>query len=236
MTDHPPKPRLTLRVGITGHRPNKLPRTDLPRIERQLREVFAAIETAVARIRDAKKTDGAIEPTVGSEPYSIRFISGFAEGADQLAVAACPAHWTVEAILPFPRDEYLKDFAQSAAGDGRDVRGEFLASLARAAIVTELPMPPAGPREQGYVLSGRFLLQQINLLVAVWDGEDPKPGGTGAVVREARERGIPVIWLATGGDKPIVFIQTFKDDKPVRANTDWNEQTLQVVLDPILAA
>ena len=24
MTDHPPKPRLTLRVGVTGHRPNKM--------------------------------------------------------------------------------------------------------------------------------------------------------------------------------------------------------------------
>ncbi len=42
-----------------------------------------------------------------------------------MAVAACPADWTVEAILPFPKDEYLKDFEQSAAGDGRDVRGEF---------------------------------------------------------------------------------------------------------------
>ncbi len=41
MTDHPPKPRLTLRVGITGHRPNKLPNADLPRIERQLRDTFA---------------------------------------------------------------------------------------------------------------------------------------------------------------------------------------------------
>ena len=234
MTDHPTKPRLTLRVGITGHRPNKLPKTDLPRIERQLREVFAAIETAVAR--NAKKADGAIEPTAGSKSYSIRLISGFAEGADQLAVAACPADWTIEAILPFPRDEYLKDFAQSAAGDGRDVRGEFLTSLARAAIVTELPMPPAGPRERGYVLGGRRLLDRINLLVAVWDGEEPKPGGTGEVVREAREHGIPVVWLATGGDKPVVLIQTFKDGRPVRASVDWNEQTLQALLDPILAA
>ena len=77
----------------------------------------------------------------GTKPYRIRLISGFAEGADQIAIAACPADWTVEAILPFPKDEYLKDFEQSAAGDGRDVRGELLASLARAAVVTELPTP-----------------------------------------------------------------------------------------------
>ena len=147
MTDHPPKPRLTLRVGITGHRPNKLPKSDLPRIERQLREVFAAIEAAVAKAYDANKAVYAGAPSAGAKPYRIRLISGFAEGADQMAVAACPADWTVEAILPFPKDEYLKDFEQSALGDGRDVRGELIASLARAAVVTELPTPPV--REPG---------------------------------------------------------------------------------------
>lgn len=233
MTDHPPKPRLTLRVGITGHRPNKLPKADLPRIERQLREAFGAIETTVARIY-AKKVDGAIEPTAGAKPYSIHLISGFAEGADQIAVAACPADWTVEAILPFPKDEYLKDFEQSATGDGRDVRGELTASLARAAIVTELPTPPE--RNQGYVAGGKALLDRSDVLIAVWDGEPPKPGGTGAVAREACERGIPVVWLATGGDFPIAFIESFGDDKPVRANETWSASALQARLDPILAA
>jgi hypothetical protein len=229
MTDHPPKPQLTLRVGVTGHRPNKLAKTDLPRIERQLRDVFAAIETVVAN-----KAVHASEPTADTKPYRIHLISGFAEGVDQIAVAACPAGWIVEAILPFPKDEYLKDFAQSAAGDGRDVRGEFLASLARAAVVTELPMPPAGPRDQGYVLCGRFLLRQIDLLIAVWDGKSPKPGGTGALARDAREGGIPVAWLATGADHPVALIESFKDGKPVRAAAEWSAQTLQATLAPIL--
>ena len=191
MTDHPPKPRLTLRVGITGHRPNKLPKPDLPRIERQLREVFAAIEAAVAKAYDANKAVYASAPA-GAKPYRIRLISGFAEGADQMAVAACPADWTVEAILPFPKDEYLKDFEQSAAGDGRDVRGEFLASLARAAVVTELPTPPDA--RPGLCRSAAAsCCAQIDVLIAVWDGEPPKPGGTGAVAQEACERGIPCL-------------------------------------------
>jgi len=151
-----------------------------------------------------------------------------------MAVAACPADWTVEAILPFPKDEYLKDFEQSAIGDGRDVRGELIASLARASVVTELPKP--AERNQGYVAVGKALLDRSDMLIAIWDGEPPQPGGTGEVVREARERGIPVVWLATGGDKPIALIEAFRDDQPVRANTDWNEQTLQALLDPILAA
>lgn len=234
MTDHPPKPRLTLRVGITGHRPNKLPTAELPRIERQLRDVFATIEAAVASAYDANKAVYADEPAPDAKPYRIRLMSGFAEGADQTATAACPADWTVEAILPFPKDEYLKDFEQSAAGDGRDVRPEFLASLARAAVVTELPTPQT--RNQGYVLCGNILLRQLDLLIAVWDGEAPKPGGTGAIVQEACDGGIPVVWLATGGDHPIALIQSFSNGKPVHAGAGWSAEALQASLAPILAA
>jgi hypothetical protein len=240
MTDHPPKPRLTLRVGITGHRPNKLLQADIPRIERQLRDAFVAIETAVAKAYDDNKAyyagAPAYDPPGSAKPYRIRLLSGFAEGADQLATSVCPTDWTIEAILPFPKDEYLKDFAESAAGDGRDIRDEFLAQLARATVVTELPKPQSGPRDQGYVLCGGFLLRQIDLLVAVWDGEAPKPGGTGAIVREALDGGIPVVWLATGGDHPIALIDSFKNDLPVRASDPWGERSLEAQLAPIVAA
>ena len=234
MTDHPPKPQLTLRVGVTGHRPNKLSNADLPRIEQQLRDTFATIETAVAKAYEGNRDFYAGAPAPGAKPYRIRLISGFAEGADQLAAAACPADWTVEAILPFPKDEYLKDFETSAAGDGRDVRDEFLKSLARAGVVTELPTPEV--RNQGYVLCGNFLLRQIDVLIAVWDGEAPKPGGTGAIAQEACDGGIPVVWVATGGDHPVALINSFIDGKAVRAKEAWSAQTLQRSLDPILAA
>ena len=47
---HPPRPRLTLRVGITGHRPNKLDTTAAERIKRQLVHVYAAIDRAAAEL------------------------------------------------------------------------------------------------------------------------------------------------------------------------------------------
>src|SRR5262245_31482261 len=112
LSQHPPKPRLTLRVGVTGHRPNKLAGAVATRIREQLPEVFDAIERAAAVIlaNNAQLYD--------HEPAAFRLVCGFAEGADQIAVATCPARWRVEAILPFPRDDYLRDFAASAAGDG----------------------------------------------------------------------------------------------------------------------
>lgn len=198
-----------VRVGITGHRPNKLAAAALPRIERQLREVFAAIDAATTRDGRA----GAV------------LTSGFAEGADQLAVAAAPAHWRVEAILPFPKDEYLKDFERSAAGDGRAVRSEFLASLARAASIRELPAQP-GPRHLGYLAGGRAMLAQSDLLVAVWDGAPPEPGGTGQMVQEACARNIPVIWIASDAAREPELVERFDAGGPVASARPWTHALL----------
>src|SRR5262249_16124683 len=190
-SSHPPKPRLTMRVGITGHRPNKLTGAMIARVQKQLPEIFAAIERTAASILTGSA------PVYANEPADFRMISGFAEGADQIAVAACPPGWRIEAILPFPRQEYLKDFASSAAGDGRDVRDEFLKSLAKASTVPEIEDVPPDSRDQGYAKAGSFMLRQIDVLVAVWDGKPPKPAGTGSIARGAAAAGIPVIWLST---------------------------------------
>jgi hypothetical protein len=87
MHSHPPKPRLTLRVGITGHRPNKLDDRAVKRIGPQLTEVFAAIDKAAA---DILRDNAAV---YAEDAPVIRLISGFAEGADQMAVAGLP--WRV---------------------------------------------------------------------------------------------------------------------------------------------
>ena len=198
MTDHPPKPQLTLRVGITGHRPNKLTSADLPRIEQQLRDTFATIEVAVAKAYEANKEVYASGPAGGdqtlSHPPDLRLRGGRRPDGGRRLSGRLDGR---RRCAPFPKDEYLKDFMQSAAGDGRDVRQEFETSLKRAAVVTEVPTPDAGSRDQGYVASGGFMLRQIDVLVAVWDGQEPKPGGTGAIAQEACEGSIPVIWIAT---------------------------------------
>jgi hypothetical protein len=229
MHPHPPKPRLTLRVGITGHRPNKLDERAVRRVAPQFTDIFGAIDRAAADIlRENASVYAETAP-------AIRLISGFAEGADQMAVAACPKDWRIEAILPFPKDEYLKDFEKSAGGGG-DVRGEFEASLAKAAVVTELPFPHSGQRNLGYVDAGGYLLRQIDLLVAVWDGLPPNPGGTGALAKEAVEGSIPVVWLSTRDDRAPRMIKDFKDGDPVMSDADCTKDTLTAELMPIFEA
>jgi hypothetical protein len=84
---HPPKPRLTVRVGVTGHRPNKLDHAAVARVERQLPLVFQAIEDAASRIL---RENAAF---LADELPAIRLVCGFAEGVDQMAAAASPSSW-----------------------------------------------------------------------------------------------------------------------------------------------
>lgn len=228
---HPPKPRLTARVGVTGHRPNKLDAAAAARVQRQLPAVFQAIEDAAARILRENAAYFV------DEPAAIRLVCGFAEGVDQMAAAACPPGWQIEALLPFPEEEYLKDFRQSANGDGTDVTGAFLDSLKKAATVTQLPDPRPHDRNKSYADAGGYLLRQIDVLIAVWDGEPPRPGGTGAIAREAFDGGIPVVWLLTGEDRSPRLITGFDGaGNPQAPDADCTDGPLANALLPVFAA
>src|SRR5258707_14422039 len=86
----PPRPRLTVRVGVTGHRWNKLRRPDAPAIEARIGEVLHWIEDLVAQVhRDPGA--GYRAPVAGGpepSPPKLRLISGLAEGGDRLAAEA----------------------------------------------------------------------------------------------------------------------------------------------------
>jgi hypothetical protein len=190
-----PKPRMALQIGITGHRSNKIEPAGRPALEQALRTLYAMIGKAIAEI--ALETHGRIY--LPDAPL-IRIVSGLAEGTDRIGVIAAPADWRLEAILPMPRAEYARDFLGPAAAS--DSNAEFERLLARAASVTELPLLPAvnvreeAGRAQHYQALGAFLIRQIDLLVAVWDGKPARgPGGTAGVIARAFNEGRPVLWI-----------------------------------------
>jgi hypothetical protein len=232
MSDYPPKPRLTLRVGITGHRPkpHRYPLGSIDRVKDQLHSVFAAIDAVL--MAHAQSAD-----LYSAEPHQVRLVSGLAEGADQLAVSARPPNWTVDAILPFPRASYLKDFETSAMEDGRDVRPEFQAVLAQAQTVVELP-EESGAREAAYARLGAFLLRQIDILVAVWDGGPSEGvGSTADVVKKAGEAGIPIVWVSSSEDIfPRLIDEVEEDGQPVAPLADCTRGGLREVISSIVSA
>jgi hypothetical protein len=252
--DHPPKPVLTLRVGISGHRPKKerfLP-GEFRRVQDQLHEVFEAIERVLEELKARNKyyqSDDHGRLT----PHRIRLVSGLAEGADQIAVAAKPHGWDLDAVLPFPEEEYLTDFQNSAKEGGGDVTQDFIAAKRKATTILQLPRDPRLPRQEptdarankeywrirnlAYARLGRFLLGQIDVLVAVWDGKrEDGPGGTAEVVRGALDAGIPVVWISTLERFDPRMISDVDDDaRPIASTVNALNGSLKEAIAPIIS-
>ena len=187
---HPPRPKLNLSVGITGHRPPVLDDQAEAMVRPQLIEVLKTLAEATAELR-------APDPNLFDEAAFVpRFVSPLAEGADQFgASVALELGYRLNAILPLPREDYRGDFGP--AGLAR-----FEALLDRADCILELPPQESG-REESYTLAGRATIAHCDILIALWDGAPARgPGGTAEVVSLALRRGLPVIHLAMEQDEP----------------------------------
>jgi hypothetical protein len=164
-----------VRIGVTGHR-----------VLADTSRVKAGIEEALRRIETA------------SPGSPIVVVSPLAEGADRL-VAGCVLDRRPEArlvaVLPMFADAYAKDFASPES------RAEFEQLLGRATCCIELPTAPT--RGESYETAGVAVLDQSDVLIAVWDGKKGQGrGGTAGVVRLARERGVPIAWVHAGNRNP----------------------------------
>ena len=143
-----------------------------------------------------------------------------------MAVAACPADWTVEAVLPFPKDEYLKDF-ETIGGRRRPRRARRVLDEPRARRGRDRAADAAGARPGLRRRAATSCSGQIDVLIAVWDGAEPKPGGTGAIAQEACERRHP------GGVDRDRRRSPDRADRIIPRTTSrfaaaaWSEQTLQ---------
>src|SRR4051794_26884098 len=117
-TPHPPGTPLVLRVGVTGHRPvgGKRPMPDVARLRKTIREILRHISDAVQGVAT---TYGNVFDSGDSAHFpKLRIISSLAEGADQwIADEACALGYDLQCPLPFPREEYAKDFEDPAAKD-----------------------------------------------------------------------------------------------------------------------
>lgn len=111
-------------------------------------------------------------------------LTGLAEGADQLAAeVALDLNWTVVAVLPMAKADYLIDFETTAT------KSRFLQLLARCQHSIELQNEAAPSakidRVTQYCALGHFLTRHAQLMLLLWDGvkTNVQPGGT-AWVRE----------------------------------------------------
>lgn len=181
---HPPRPRLAINVGITGHRASILPDGALEALRPVVDEVFRNLREALLRLhRESADLFSADQP-------KLRLHTPLATGADQLAADSARANgYRVRALLPFAPDVYVNDFAE-----GRE-RQEFSEQLASAEEFFALPCDRSDG-DGAYVQVGKAVIAAADVLVAIWDGGGGNgPGGTAHVVELALRASVPIIHI-----------------------------------------
>lgn len=188
MVDSPRVP-LAFRVGIVGHRPNRLQRAELDRLGNVIRDVLVIVRDEVEGAR------GRMPGVFSEAPPVLRAVSALAEGTDRLfAEQALELGFHLCCVTPFPKAEFERDFAPAHAAE-EDSLGRFRRLFERAATRFELDGRRTDAGE-AYGAGGQVVLNQSDLLIAVWDGEFQGKGqGTEDIVAEARRRHLPVVWI-----------------------------------------
>jgi hypothetical protein len=175
-----------VRIGVTGHR--TLADED---------DVGARVHEALADLKNR----------LVSSSTEVRFtvLSALAEGADRLVVDKAYEVFgddlRVVAVLPREAGDYMQDFKTAHS---RRVFEQMLEQAARARA-----MPEAPSDEQGYERAGQYIVEQSDVLFALWDGEEARGrGGTAEIVTFAR-----------GRRRPVVHIQARAADREHHAET-----------------
>lgn len=194
----PPQNVLTLQIGITGHRNINDAQKEI--ISKKAEYILGIIEKNILRIY---KREASLY--LKNKPPVLRIISPLAEGADRMIVEKALSmqhegvNFSFQCPLPFNADEYEKDFISEES------KKQFRKLLNMAETVLELD----GSRkrqQEAYLSAGKLVLEQSDILIAMWNGEHPKLiGGTSHIVHEAVKRGIPVIWINSEAPYDVTY-------------------------------
>jgi hypothetical protein len=243
MSHHPPKPRLALTLGVTGHRLTRAPAAgendpaaprpfDVAAVGKALEAAFAAAAAGLAAIgAEARASFSEVPPIM-------TLISSLAEGADRIAArAALEAGFALDVVLPCPAPIYAETFVDDAS------REEFasLSARARATLILPLAGDSAAPLDERlpatFEAAGLTTLAQSDILVAVWDGKPAEGrGGTGQVVEEAARRGAPIVVVdPKDGATRLLWADEQADEATARRTLDIAPRPLEPALAELIA-
>lgn len=240
MINFPPKPRLALTIGVTGHRLHRNPPPagapnahvfDVDAVEKGLGRFFRATIEALAGL-----DLGVRQPFAATAP-ALTLVSSLAEGADRIAArAALAAGFALDVVLPCSESIYVGTFTDD------DSRGEFDALLAAARA--RLVLPLTGAPEQAvadrlprsFEAAGLTMLTQSDILVAVWDGKPAEGrGGTGAIVDEAVRWGLPIVVVdPADGASRMLWPDDLSDETFLRRAQDIAPRTVEACLAAVI--
>jgi hypothetical protein len=224
-SDHPPKPRFALAIGIVGHRLGhwddaKKGTDGRPLRTGQLQKIAADVHLALKAIKSAATQayhdhESLFDDAADAKQRApeLTLVSALADGADTIAAkAALGLGYALDAPLPFALADYEKDFSTDAVDEHTPAPlQEFRALEKKARSVLPLPgrrRTAVDTKEQGdlkenraYEAAGLTVLSQADFLLAVWDGERSRGrGGTAEMVAEAVRQRLPIIHIDANGE------------------------------------
>lgn len=190
-------PRLTLRVGVTGHRPHKLEGVDTSKLHARASEVLHYLSSVTRSLQEKNDALGGAAPFSPESP-DLRLATSIAEGADQIVTdAAVDAGYNLNLILPFPRASYAQDFEGAAL---EKFQRTFDHNAVQSCTELDLGDMPDG-RNDGYLAAGHLMLAHSDVLVAIWDQKAADGlGGSAEIVNDARQRGIITVLITLEGE------------------------------------
>jgi hypothetical protein len=199
-SNSPPRADLAFRVGIVGHRPDRLPKDQptLDVLQRLLRYVLEVVQAEVSAFASTNRANA--RPAYSYDRPILRAISPLAEGTDRMfAQEAIDLGYELLCPMPFLQEEFEKDFLPPHALQENSLeRFRELLRLARegaGGVIYELDGQRSATGE-AYAMAGRVVLNQSDLLIAVWDrGKAAGGGGTVQTIHEAVHYHVPVLWI-----------------------------------------
>lgn len=186
---------MALKIGITGHR-----KLEFPEVVRQ------SIKDTIQKILLSE-----------SENKFVAF-SSLAAGSDSIfAEVALESGGELKPILPMPVDEYLIDFDPEDSKLFHDLfaRGED------PLVLTDAIPTNREQRDEAYWKAGQWVVDQSDVIIAVWDGKSRNgKGGTADVVNYAQKSGKKLIRIDSyRSDISRLFWKY--DEKAIRLKTTY---------------
>ncbi|MEH6552422.1 MAG: hypothetical protein V7744_20800 [Pseudomonadales bacterium] len=205
---------MTLRVGITGHRPGKLTTTDIDALKKAISTVYDQITTTLHSVFQESKNLGFYNTKV---PPVLRIISSLAEGADRICIENdIVGHpFELACIIPFTKETYEQDFivGESQENPVAGTVTSYNELLRKAGYgtdqsrVLELALDYE-QKNDAYRTCGEYLVKHSDLIIAMFDGEHNDLGGTSSVIKLAENTSVPVIVISTKKpDSPVIFLE-----------------------------
>jgi uncharacterized protein DUF4231 len=213
-TTSPPRADLAFRVGIVGHRPNRLPKEPekIDALRGMLRAVLQEVRAEMLRYAASPES----KRHYARNPPILRAVAPLAEGTDRMfAEEALDLGYSLCCPMPFGQEEFEKDFTGDKALEPHSVdrfRGILQHAREGAGLTTFELDGERSAEGEAYGAAGRIVLNQSDLLVAVWDGKPAAgKGGTVDTLKDAVRYHVPVLWIDATEPSAWQLLQTPED-------------------------